>query len=82
VTDERTTLISGPRIKEQKRSFPDLDERQSVLGERHRLKMAGFAHAYVRGNTLKSPTSRLSQCELSGIAKKILTPHRGYEPLN
>jgi uncharacterized protein (DUF2252 family) len=37
----------------QKCGFPRLQERQAVLGERQRLKMASSAHAYVRGNTLK-----------------------------
>ena len=37
----------------KKHSFPDLEERQAVLSERRRLKMAGSAHAYVRGNTLQ-----------------------------
>jgi len=37
----------------KKHGFPDLEERQAVLGERRRLKMAGSAHAYVRGNTLQ-----------------------------
>jgi uncharacterized protein (DUF2252 family) len=40
-------------MKAKKRSFPDLEERQAVLRERRRLKMAGSAHAYVRGNTLQ-----------------------------
>jgi uncharacterized protein DUF2252 len=33
--------------------MPHLEERQAVLSERRHLKMAGSAHAYVRGNTLK-----------------------------
>ena len=37
----------------KKVGFPHLEQRKSVLGERRRLKMAGSAHAYVRGNTLK-----------------------------
>jgi uncharacterized protein (DUF2252 family) len=37
----------------KKHGFPDFEERQAVLGERRRLKMAGSAHAYVRGNTLQ-----------------------------
>jgi uncharacterized protein (DUF2252 family) len=40
-------------MKTKKLSFPELEERQAVLAERRRLKMAGSAHAYVRGNTLK-----------------------------
>ena len=40
-------------MKAKNHSFPDLEERQAVLGERCRLKMAGSAHAYVRGNTLQ-----------------------------
>jgi uncharacterized protein (DUF2252 family) len=37
----------------KKHGFPDFEERQAVLGERRRLKMADSAHAYVRGNTLQ-----------------------------
>jgi uncharacterized protein (DUF2252 family) len=40
-------------MKTKKFSFPELEERQAVLAERRRLKMAGSAHAYIRGNTLK-----------------------------
>jgi uncharacterized protein (DUF2252 family) len=40
-------------MKAKKPSFPGLEERQAVLSERRRLKMAGSAHAYVRGNTLQ-----------------------------
>jgi uncharacterized protein (DUF2252 family) len=40
-------------MKAKKLSFPQLEERQAVLSERRHLKMAGSAHAYVRGNTLK-----------------------------
>jgi uncharacterized protein (DUF2252 family) len=40
-------------MKTKKLIFPELEERQAVLAERRRLKMAGSAHAYVRGNTLK-----------------------------
>ena len=40
-------------MKAKKLSFPEIEERQAVLAERRRLKMAGSAHAYVRGNTLK-----------------------------
>jgi uncharacterized protein (DUF2252 family) len=40
-------------MKAKNHSFPDLEERQAVLSDRRRLKMAGSAHAYVRGNTLQ-----------------------------
>ena len=40
-------------MKAKKPGFPELKERQAVLSERRHLKMAGSAHAYVRGNTLK-----------------------------
>ena len=40
-------------MKAKKLGFPELEERQVVLSERRHLKMAGSAHAYVRGNTLK-----------------------------
>jgi uncharacterized protein (DUF2252 family) len=40
-------------MKAKNHSFPGLEERQAVLSERRRLKMAGSAHAYVRGNTLQ-----------------------------
>jgi uncharacterized protein (DUF2252 family) len=40
-------------MKAKNHSFPGLEERQAVLSDRRRLKMAGSAHAYVRGNTLQ-----------------------------
>lgn len=40
-------------MRAKRSSFPALEERQAVLSERRRLKMAGSAHAYVRGNTLQ-----------------------------
>ena len=40
-------------MKAKKLGMPQLEERQAVLSERRHLKMAGSAHAYVRGNTLK-----------------------------
>jgi uncharacterized protein (DUF2252 family) len=40
-------------MKTERLDFPKPEERKAVLGERRRLKMAGSAHAYVRGNTLK-----------------------------
>ena len=40
-------------VKNRTHIFPKAEERHSVLSERRRLKMAGSAHAYVRGNTLK-----------------------------
>jgi uncharacterized protein (DUF2252 family) len=40
-------------MKAKNHRLPDLEERQAVLSDRRRLKMAGSAHAYVRGNTLQ-----------------------------
>jgi uncharacterized protein (DUF2252 family) len=40
-------------MKNRTHIFPKVEERHSVLRERRRLKMAGSAHAYVRGNTLQ-----------------------------
>jgi uncharacterized protein (DUF2252 family) len=40
-------------MKAKKLGIPQLEERQLVLCERRHLKMAGSAHAYVRGNALK-----------------------------
>jgi uncharacterized protein (DUF2252 family) len=40
-------------MKSKSKSLPRIDERQSLLRQSRNLKMAGSAHAYVRGNTLK-----------------------------
>jgi uncharacterized protein (DUF2252 family) len=40
-------------MRSKSKGLPRIDERQSVLRRSRNLKMAGSAHAYVRGNTLK-----------------------------
>src|ERR1700682_4972929 len=50
---DKYDVFVTPTMKPKSRDFPSPASRSRTLEERRRLKMAGSAHAYVRGSTVQ-----------------------------